>query len=170
MTDDLESGKHAAIQAEVQKLETELAALDVETDDQQQLPFPSIMQDQAGAPMKMPEPAAPERYEEAPPDKENGPRRVSQSEFDGLHSSVRGRAKVEEVNLTLGILQKHFAHPPRVQKRGPAAVNTITMKELDKLGGRVTGTTGKSILSILQRFGFVTFRRDVVHWQKAGRR
>lgn len=66
---------------------------------------------------------------------------------------------MEDVNTTLAILQKHF------EAKRSAGARVITLKQLDGLGGRVSGTSGKRMLSILQRFGYISFRKDQITWK-----
>ncbi|GFR72567.1 spindle and kinetochore-associated protein 2-like [Elysia marginata] len=67
---------------------------------------------------------------------------VSEEEFASVSELIRGRAKLEDVNRTYGMLWDHF----KVQNQ----TGELTPKEMNAMGLRVTGATGQAKLKILR--------------------
>lgn len=80
--------------------------------------------------------------------------------FGALPDSVRGRAKLAEVQRTLAILVDHNRKKRKSKRRGANA--PISVKDLDALGAKVVGHTGASVLQCLRSLGFVEISKNTV--------
>lgn len=87
---------------------------------------------------------------------------INQAAFQALPESIRGRAKQEQAERTLAIIQKHFQSTKRGEKRNnrkSSQLQPITIKQLDSMGAKVSGATGACILQTLRSLGFINISK-----------
>ncbi|EDV21580.1 uncharacterized protein TRIADDRAFT_59719 [Trichoplax adhaerens] len=75
---------------------------------------------------------------------------VSQEEFLSVSPLVRGRLKVDEINKVYRVIFDHLS------KCKPSSAS-LTVKEIESLGLRVSGATGAAKLKVLRALKIVTF-------------
>ena len=75
---------------------------------------------------------------------------ISKERFEAVPLSIRGRCKLEQINV---VLQKLISH----NKLNKSA---ISLAELDSCGLTVTGKTGNEIISTLKSLGLITKTKD----------
>ena len=84
---------------------------------------------------------------------------VQIEEFSGLSSLVRGRSKLDDVNKVYDIIFKHFNNTELDAKERK---KPLTIKQLTKLGAKVSGQTGESRLSTLRSLKIITMSKSGV--------
>ncbi|CAK9107066.1 SKA2 domain-containing protein [Durusdinium trenchii] len=113
------------------------------------------------------------RREGAEADKENQQRQqgvkpagalgttVESFAFEALPESIRGRAKLHEVNQALQIIVGYFAKSKR-KAHPPGKPAVVSIKALDALGAKVVGHTGACVIHCLRSLGFIQVTREGV--------
>lgn len=95
---------------------------------------------------------------------------VDADAFAALPESIRGRARLSDVQRTLSIIVAH-KEKQQGKQRGPnrrrggraqAAVKPLSIKELDGMGAKVVGHTGACVLQCLRSLGLVDISKDGV--------
>lgn len=95
---------------------------------------------------------------------------VDADAFAALPESIRGRARLSDVQRTLSIIVAH-KEKQQGKQRGPnrrrggraqAAVKPLSIKELDSMGAKVVGHTGACVLQCLRSLGLVDISKDGV--------
>ena len=79
---------------------------------------------------------------------------ISREAFLSLPESVKGRARYDQVQHALNVIKAHFQDHPKGPKHAPNP-KFISLKDLDSLGAKVTGVTGRNILQTLRSLGFI---------------
>ncbi|XP_028400409.1 spindle and kinetochore-associated protein 2-like isoform X2 [Dendronephthya gigantea] len=77
---------------------------------------------------------------------------VTENEFMSISDLVRGRSKLEDVNQVYDVLFTYF------QKNRKASC--LTLKEMTKLGLKVTGATGNAKLKVLKTLKIIDIGKD----------
>ncbi|GBG31219.1 Hypothetical Protein FCC1311_074402 [Hondaea fermentalgiana] len=104
-------------------------------------------------------------------DEPKSPLEVSPEAFAALPDSIRGRARLSDVQRTLEIIISHAGKATSKRSgrggkgRAPrpgASPPAMSIKELDALGAKVVGHTGACVLQCLRSLGLVDISRDGV--------
>mmetsp|Transcript_28409 Transcript_28409/g.34689 ORF Transcript_28409/g.34689 Transcript_28409/m.34689 type:complete len:292 (-) Transcript_28409:1460-2335(-) len=96
-------------------------------------------------------------------DKMDGQIEISSSAFLALPESVRGRAKLYQVQNALNTIQSHFNIEKEAAKNKKTKrhvkvfkAEPISLKKLDTMGAKVTGHTGANVIQTLRSLGFIS--------------
>jgi len=86
---------------------------------------------------------------------------VERTAFEVLPESTRGRAKLEDVQNTLTILQTLMKKKKR-KRQIVAGPTTVSIKDLDAAGAKVVGHTGACVLQCLRTLGFIKISKGEI--------
>lgn len=83
---------------------------------------------------------------------------INREAFLSLPESIKGRARYDQVQHALNVIKGHFKDLPKGPKHASDA-RSISLKDLDNLGAKVTGVTGRNILQTLRSLGFINVNK-----------